>query len=218
MTIQKLSAEFIGTALLLIGVVGSGIMAQTLTDDIALALLANAIATGCTLYFIITILGPISGAHFNPVVTLAFAVRGEQSWPLAARYIPVQIVGGVLGVWLCHVMFDLNVLQFSTTDRTGVHQWTSEIFATFGLLFVIFGGLRSKPEAVPTLVALYITGAYWFTSSTSFANPAVTIARMFSDTFAGINPVHVVGFILAQLVGLAVALLVLPALFGAKKD
>ncbi|MCF2870624.1 aquaporin family protein [Octadecabacter sp. G9-8] len=218
MNMQKLGAEFIGTAFLLIGVVGSGIMAQTLTDDTALALLANAIATGCTLYFIITILGPVSGAHFNPVVTLAFAIKGDHPWPLAVAYIPVQIIGAILGVWLCHVMFDLSVLQFSTTDRTGAHQWTSEIFATFGLLFVIMGGLRSNAAAVPTLVALYITGAYWFTSSTSFANPAVTIARMFSDTFAGINPAHVSGFILAQLVGLFVALAVLPLLFGPAKD
>jgi len=204
--------------MLLVGVVGSGIMAQGLTDDIALALLANAIATGCTLYFIITILGPISGAHFNPVVTLAFALKGDHPWSLSAQYIPVQIIGGILGVWLCHVMFDLEILQFSTTDRTGLNQWASEIFATFGLLFVIFGGLRSNAAAVPTLVALYITGAYWFTSSTSFANPAVTISRMFSDTFAGINPSHVLGFIAAQLIGLGLALVVLPLLFGPNKD
>lgn len=213
MPLRQLSAETLGTALLLIGVVGSGIMAQGLTDDIALALLANAIATGCTLYFIITILGPISGAHFNPVVTLAFALRGTLTWSMAWRYIPAQIIGGIIGVWLCHVMFDLSVLQFSTTDRTGLGQWTSEIFATFGLLFVIFGGLHSRPDAVATLVALYITGAYWFTSSTSFANPAVTIARMFSDTFAGINPAHVAGFIAAQLLGLAIAHALLPRLF-----
>lgn len=218
MTLQKLSAEFVGTALLLIGVVGSGIMAQSLTDDTALALLANAIATGCILYVIITILGPISGAHFNPVVTLAFAARGDHPWGLTLQYIPVQIIGGIVGVWLCHVMFDLSVLQFSGTDRTGPNQWTSEVFATFGLLFVIFGGLRSNVAAVPTLVALYITGAYWFTSSTSFANPAVTIARMFSDTFAGINPAHVAGFIGAQLVGLLVALVVLPAVLGPNKN
>lgn len=218
MNTQKLACEFVGTALLLIGVVGSGIMAQGLTDDIAVALLANAIATGCTLYFIITILGPISGAHFNPVVTLAFAIKGEHSWPLTFAYVPVQIIGAILGVWLCHVMFDLDVLQYSATDRTGWNQWTSEVFATFGLLFVIFGGLRSRADTVPTLVAIYITGAYWFTSSTSFANPAVTIARMFSDTFAGINPAHVAGFIAAQLVGLGVALIVLPVLFGSNKD
>jgi glycerol uptake facilitator-like aquaporin len=128
------------------------------------------------------------------------------------------VIGGILGVWLCHVMFDLNVIQFSTTDRTGMNQWTSEIFATFGLLLVIFGGVRSRPDAVPTLVAIYITGAYWFTSSTSFANPAVTIARMFSDTFAGINPAHVAGFIGAQFIGLGVALFVLPWMFDQNKD
>ena len=218
MSARKLVAEGLGTALLLIGVVGSGIMAQTLTDDTALALLANAIATGCTLYFIITVLGPLSGAHFNPIVTLAFALKGAHPWSLSAAYIPVQIVGGILGVWLCHVMFDLDLLQFSTTARTGTHQWVSEILATFGLLFVIFGGLRSRPDAVPTLVALYITGAYWFTSSTSFANPAVTIARAFSDTFAGIDPTHVAGFIIAQVIGLAVALPVLTWLFSPASD
>ncbi|MEL6959326.1 MAG: aquaporin, partial [Pseudomonadota bacterium] len=161
----------------------------------------------------ITILGPLSGAHFNPAVTLAFALRGEHPWSLTALYIPVQIIGGILGVWLCHVMFDINVLQASSTDRTGVAQWVSEVFATMGLLFVIFGGLRSRPDAVPTLVALYITGAYFFTSSTSFANPAVTIARAFTDTFAGINPAHVAGFIAAQLIGLVVILPVLRFLF-----
>lgn len=213
MTARKLAAEALGTALLLIGVVGSGIMAQTLTDDIALALLANAIATGCTLYFIITVLGPISGAHFNPVVTLAFALKGDHPWPLAAAYIPVQIIGGIAGVWLCHVMFDFDIIQASTTVRTGLNQWVSEVFATFGLLFVIFGGLRGRPDAVPTLVALYITGAYWFTSSTSFANPAVTIARGFSDTFAGIDPAHIAGFIVAQLIGLVLTLPLLTWLF-----
>ena len=214
MIVQRLSAEFVGTAFLLIGVVGSGIMAQSLTDDVALALLANAIATGCILYVIITILGPVSGAHFNPVVTLAFALKGEHPWGLTAAYIPVQIIGAVLGVWLCHVMFDLDILQVSTTARTGPNQWTSEVFATFGLLFVVFGGLRSRPDTVPTLVAIYITGAYWFTSSTSFANPAVTIARAFSDTFAGIAPAHVAGFIIGQLIGLAVALPVIRVLFS----
>ena len=214
MNMQKLAAEAVGTAILLIGVVGSGIMAQTLTDDIALALLANAIATGCTLYFLITILGPISGAHFNPVVTLAFAIKGEFPWSDVVRFIPVQIIGGILGVWLCHVMFDLSVFQASSTNRSGINQWVSEIFATFGLLFVIFGGLRSRPDAVPTLVALYITGAYWFMSSTSFANPAVSIARGFTDTFAGINPAHIVMFIVSQLIGLAIALPTLKALFA----
>lgn len=210
---QKLWAEGLGTAMLLIGVVGSGIMAQTLTDDIALALLANAIATGCMLYLLITVLGPISGAHFNPAVTLAFYLRQEIDAVSAGKYVAVQIIGGVLGVWFTHIMFDLPVWQLSTTDRTGSAQWASEVFATFGLLFVIFGGLRSRPDAVPTLVALYITGAYWFTASTSFANPAVSIARAFSDTFAGINPVHVPMFILAQITAVFVASAVLPRLF-----
>lgn len=211
---QKLLAEGLGTAFLLIGVVGSGIMGEALAGgNVAIALLANAIATGCTLYFIITTLGPISGAHFNPAVTLAFLIRREITPTEAAAFVPVQIIGGILGVWACHIMFDLPLLQASTTDRTGVAQWFSEILATFGLMFVIFGGIKQRPEAVPTLVALYITGAYWFTSSTSFANPAVTIARGFSDTFAGINPAHTPMFILMQIVGVGVAALVLPRLF-----
>jgi glycerol uptake facilitator-like aquaporin len=215
---QRLLAEGIGSALLLIGVVGSGIMGANLADgNIAIALLANAIATGCILYVIITTLGPISGAHFNPAVTLMFLFRREISLKNSLAYIPVQIVGAILGVWLTHVMFDLTVIQFSTTDRSGVGQWTSEVFATFGLLFVIIGGLRARAETVPTLVALYITGAYWFTSSTSFANPAVTIARGFSDTFAGIAPSNIVMFIVMQMVGLAISLVVLPALFGSQK-
>lgn len=211
---QKLIAEGLGTAFLLIGVVGSGIMGAALADgNIAIALLANAIATGCILYVIITTLGPISGAHFNPAVTLAFLLRGEITLADAIPYVVVQIIGGILGVWAAHLMFDLTILQASTTDRTGVAQWFSEILATFGLLFVIFGGLKSRPDAVPTLVALYITGAYWFTSSTSFANPAVTIARGFSDTFAGINPAHVSMFIVMQIVGVGIAALILPRLF-----
>ena len=215
MSVQKLAAEGLGTAMLLVGVVGSGIMGEALADgNVAIALLANAIATGAMLYVIITTLGPISGAHFNPAVTLAFALRKEISPALAVQYTGVQIVGGILGVWATHVMFDLDVLQFSTTShRTGLAQWWSECLATFGLLFVIFGGLRSRPDAVPSLVALYITGAYWFTSSTSFANPAVTIARGFSDTFAGIYPGHIVMFIAMQLIAVLVANIALPRLF-----
>lgn len=211
---QKLIAEGLGTAFLLIGVVGSGIMGAALADgNIAVALLANAIATGCILYVIITTLGPISGAHFNPAVTLAFYLRDEIGLREAVLYVVVQIIGGILGVWAAHIMFDLSILQASTTDRTGVAQWVSEILATFGLLFVIFGGIKSRPDAVPTLVALYITGAYWFTSSTSFANPAVTVARGFSDTFAGINPAHIPMFILMQIIGVGVAAVILPLLF-----
>jgi glycerol uptake facilitator-like aquaporin len=211
---QKLLAEGLGTAFLLVGVVGSGIMGAALADgNTAIALLANAIATGCILYVIITTLGPISGAHFNPAVTLAFWLRGQIETRQAGLYVVVQIIGGILGVWAAHVMFDLAILQASTTARAGVAQWFSEILATFGLLFVIFGGLKSRPDAIPTLVALYITGAYWFTSSTSFANPAVTIARGFSDTFAGINPAHIPMFIVMQIVGVGLAAAVLPKLF-----
>lgn len=214
--IQKLLAEGLGTALLLISVVGSGIMAETLADgNVALALLANAIATGCMLFSIITVLGPISGAHFNPAVTLAFFLRGEIDARMAGLFIVVQIVGGILGVWATHAMFDQPILQASTTmHRTGLAQWWSEIVATFGLLFVIFGGLRSRPEAIPTLVGLYITGAYWYTSSTSFANPAVTIARGFSDTFAGIFPGHIVAFIIAQVIAVGIAHVVFQTLFA----
>ncbi|MDE0984302.1 MAG: aquaporin family protein [Yoonia sp.] len=211
----KLFAEGLGTAFLLIGVVGSGIMGESLADgNTAIALLANAIATGCILYVIITTLGPVSGAHFNPIVTLAFAFRGEHAWKMVAPYIAVQISGGILGVWAVHLMFDLPIMQASTTLRTGTAQWSSEIIATFGLLFVIFGGLRHKVDAVPPLVALYITGAYWFTSSTSFANPAVTIARGFSDTFAGIAPSNIAMFIVMQIVGLVIGHFVLTRLFN----
>ncbi|MEL6643525.1 MAG: MIP/aquaporin family protein [Pseudomonadota bacterium] len=206
---RKLIAEALGTAFLLIGVVGSGIMAETLSDGlVALALLANAIATGGILFVIITIFGPISGAHFNPAVTLAFFLRGEIAGRLALAYVVVQIAAGVIGVWIAHAMFDLAIFQVSATPRSGGPQWLAEIVATFGLCTVIFGGLRHRPEAIPALVALFITGAYWFTASTSFANPAVTIARGFSDTFAGIDPTHAPMFILMQIIGavLAVAL------------
>ena len=189
-------------------------MGESLADgNTAIALLANAIATGCILYVIITTLGPVSGAHFNPIVTLAFAFRSEHAWKMVGPYIAVQIIGGILGVWAVHLMFDQPIMQASTTLRTGTAQWSSEIIATFGLLFVIFGGLRHKVDAVPPLVALYITGAYWFTSSTSFANPAVTIARGFSDTFAGIAPSNIAMFIVMQIVGLVVGHFVLTRLF-----
>ena len=211
---HKYFAETLGTAFLLVGVIGSGIMGDTLSGgNVAIALLANAIATGCILYAIITTLGPISGAHFNPAVTLAFVLRREITLTDAGAYVMAQIVGGLLGVWEAHMMFDLPIMQVATTDRTGAAQWFSEILATFGLLFVIFGGIKSKPDAVPTLVALYITGAYWFTSSTSFANPAVTIARGFSDTFAGISPAHIPMFIVMQLIGVGIGALILPWLF-----
>jgi glycerol uptake facilitator-like aquaporin len=217
---RQIFAEALGTAFLLVGVVGSGIMGAALSDgNVAIALLANAIATGCMLYAIITTLGPVSGAHFNPAVTLAFFLRGEIAVRPALCYVAAQIGGAILGVWAAHMMFDLPILQTSgTLHRTGPAQWSSEIIATFGLLFVIFGGLYARAEAVPTLVALYITGAYWFTFSTSFANPAVTIARGFTDTFAGISPAHVPMFIAAQIAGVAVAWVVLPRLFPPKAN
>jgi len=206
---RKLAAEFIGTAFLLTGVVGSGIMALDLAaGNTGVALLANAIATGCILYVGITVLGPISGAHFNPAVTLAFLLRREIVPTEALAFVVVQVAGGVIGVWLAHCMFDLTILQTGTTARTGINLWVAETVAAFGLVFVILGGLRHRPEAVPAIVALYITGAYWFTASTSFANPAVTVARGLSDTFAGIDPQHVPTFVICQLLGavLAVAL------------
>jgi len=203
---RKLAAEALGTAMLIVSVIGSGIMAQTLSpDNTGVALLANAIATGAMLYCIITVLGPVSGAHFNPAVTLAFRLRGEIKTAAALAFVAAQVAGGLIGVLITHAMFDQPLLQTSQTlHRTGSAQWVSEICATGGLLFVIFGGLRARPDAVPTLVALYITGAYWFTASTSFANPAVTIARGFSDTFAGIYPAHIPAFIAAQLVAVLV--------------
>ena len=211
----RLIAEGLGTAFLLIGVVGSGIMGESLAaGNMAIALMANAIATGCMLYVLITTLGPVSGAHFNPAVTLAFALRGDIAVSEAIQFSIVQVVGGLVGVWATHLMFDQDILQVSTTmHRTGAAQWCSEIIATFGLLFVIFGGLKSRPDAVPSLVAIYITGAYWYTSSTSFANPAVTIARGFSDSFAGIYPGHIAMFIAMQLGAVSFAHLVLPKLF-----
>jgi len=213
---QKLIAETLGTAFLLIGVIGSGIMGETLSDgNTAIALLANAIATGCILYGIITCLGPVSGAHFNPAVTLFFALRGEHTWSAFLPYVIAQVVGALLGVWAAHMMFDMSILQVSDTmHRTGLAQWSSEIIATFGLLFVIVGGVVHKPDTVPPLVGLYITGAYWFTSSTSFANPAVTFARGWSDTFAGIAPQHIGMFVVMQLIGVGVAYLVLPLVFS----
>jgi len=216
---RRLLAEFLGTAFLLIGVVGSGIMADALSpDNTGVALLANAIATGCVLYVMISILGPVSGAHFNPAVTLAFALRRDIAAPEAAGFVAVQIIGGVLGVWATHLMFELPVWQLSQTPRAGAGQWWSEILATFGLITVIFGGIRHRPDAVPALVAVYITGAYWFTSSTSFANPAVTIARSLSDTFAGITPGDAPMFIVMQIVGAGIAVLVVAALFKDAPD
>lgn len=198
---RKLAAEAVGTAALLTAVVGSGIMAETLTQDVALALLANAIATGAALVVLITTLGPVSGAHFNPAVTLAMWMRKRISAGEALAYVPVQCLAAWLGVVLAHAMFDQSLVQFSTTQRSGLPLWIAEIAATFGLVFFIFLAVRFRVESVAWVVGLYITGAYWFTASTSFANPAVTIARSFSDTFAGIAPSHAPVFILMQIIG-----------------
>ena len=214
-TTRKLVAEFAGTMTLLATVIGSGIMAERLADgNMAIALLGNTIPTGAILFVLITILGPVSGAHFNPAVTLAFAVRREIGHRLAILFVMAQVMGGLCGAMLAHVMFEMPVLQLSQNIRTGPALWTSEFVATFGLLTVIFGGLRWRPDAIPTLVGLYITAAYWFTSSTSFANPAVTIARSFTDSFSGILPSHAPGFILAQLAAALVAPLCLGWLFA----
>ena len=214
-TVRKLVAEFGGTMTLLATVIGSGIMAERLADEnMAIALLGNTIPTGAILFVLITIFGPVSGAHFNPAVTLAFAVRREIGHRLAILFVMAQVMGGLCGAMLAHVMFEMPVLQLSQNIRTGPAQWTSEFVATFGLLTVIFGGLRWRPDAIPTLVGLYITAAYWFTSSTSFANPAVTIARSFTDSFSGILPSHAPGFILAQLAAALVTSLCLGWLFA----
>jgi glycerol uptake facilitator-like aquaporin len=203
---RRLTAEALGTGLLVATVVGSGIMAETLTTDVALALLANTSATGAILVVLISTLGPISGAHFNPAVSMVFALRRELPARDAGLYALVQVIGGVLGALVAHAMFALPLLQASTKIRTGSAQWFSEGVAAFGLLAVILAGIRFERKAVPMLVGLYITAAYWFTASTSFANPAVAIARSFTDTFSGIRPLDLPGFILAQVAGALVAL------------
>ena len=205
---RRLVAEGLGTTLLLTIVVGSGIMADRLTGDVALALLANTAATGAGLTVLIAILGPISGAHFNPAVTLVFALKRALSARMAAAYAATQTIGGIAGIWLAHLMFAEPVLQVSTKLRDGPAQALSEGVATFGLIGVILAGVRFRAEAVPALVGLYITAAYWFTASTSFANPAVTLARSLSDTFAGIAPSSAPAFIAAQLAGSVAALVV----------
>lgn len=203
---QRLVAEWLGSAFLLAAIVGSGIMARKLAGgNIALALLCNTIPTGAILVVLIVVFGPISGAHFNPAVSLAFSMRRELPWPMAFAYIAVQIIGAVAGVWAAHLMFELPMLQLSLTQRTGAGQWFSETVATFGLLLTIFGCAARTPNAIPYAVGLYISSAYWFTASTSFANPAVTIARSFSNTFAGIAPEGVLTFIVAQLAGAVAA-------------
>ncbi|MCS5572553.1 MAG: aquaporin family protein [Pseudomonadales bacterium] len=205
---RRLVAETLGTAMLLATVVGSGIMAENLAGgNVAIALLGNTIPTGAILVVIITIFGPVSGAHFNPAVTLSFLIRREITIGAAIAYVAVQIIGGIIGTWSAHLMFAQELFQLSSHVRTGGAQWFSEGVATFGLVATILGTLRWRPEAVAYMVGLYITAAYWFTASTSFANPAVTIARSLTDTFSGIYPAHAPGFILAQLVGAVVATL-----------
>ena len=214
-----LAAEFLGTMFLLATVIGSGIMAERLADgNLAVALLGNTIPTGAILYVLITIFGPVSGAHFNPAVTIAFLLRRDIQFTRAVHFMFVQVAGAICGAFLAHFMFDMPILQLSENLRSGPSQWGSEFVATFGLLMVIFGGLRWRPDAVPMLVGLYITAAYWFTSSTSFANPAVTFARSLTDSFSGILPAHATGFILAQLAAAVLAPVVLGWLFAETHD
>ena len=199
---RQLAAEFLGTALLLAAVVGSGIMGVKLAGgNVAIALLANSIATGAILVVLITMLGPISGAHFNPAVSLVMALNGKLDSKTGAGYVLAQVAGGCLGVIAAHAMFELPLLQASGTARFGAGQWFAEAVAAFGLIFTILGTVRFAPDKVATAVGLYILSAYWFTASTSFANPAVTIARALTNTFAGIAPGDVAGFIVAQLTG-----------------
>ncbi len=212
---RRLAAEAGGTAALLATVVGSGIMAERLAGgNVAIALLGNTIPTGAILVVLITVLGPVSGAHFNPAVTLAFRLRGGIGGAVAAAYVTVQCTGALAGAWLAHAMFQLPLLQVSLQVRSGPAQFLAEVVATFGLVATILGCLRTRPAAVPWMVGLYITAAYWFTASTSFANPAVTLARSFTDTFSGIRPVDMPWFVAAQLLGAVLASAVMGWLLG----
>lgn len=205
---QRLAAEAVGTLLLLATVIGSGIMGDSLAGgNVAIALLGNTLPTGAILYVLITMFGPISGAHFNPAVSLAFAIRGDISWREFGLFVLVQIVAAILGVWLAHAMFDQSILQLSVKQRTGMGQWISEGVATFGLVAAIFIAIKTNKDSVAWVVGLYITAAYWFTASTSFANPAVAISRCLSNTFAGIRPSDVLPFVVVQLVATMVAVL-----------
>jgi len=215
---RRLVAEALGTALLVTTVVGSGIMAETLTKDTALALLGNTLPTGAILVVLITILGPISGAHFNPAVSLIFALKRELTGGDAALYIGAQVLGGILGTMIAHGMFALPLLDASMKARTGGAQWFAEAVAAFGLVATILAGIRFQRAAVPWLVGLYITAAYWFTASTSFANPAVAIARSFTNTFSGIRPVDLPGFIAAELFGAILGMLLMTWLLRPEKD
>ncbi|WP_353208674.1 MIP/aquaporin family protein [Sphingorhabdus sp.] len=211
---RRLFAEALGSAMLFATVIGSGIMAEKLAGgNVAVALLGNTMATAAMLFVLITMLEPISGAHFNPAVSLVMAVRRELGWREVLPYVLVQIGFGILGAWAAHVMFDLPVLQTSVKARTGIGQWTGEAIATFGLILTIIGTARHRPQWIPASVALYIAAAYWFTSSTSFANPAITIARSLTNSFSGIAPADAPMFIVAQLVGALLAALVSRWLF-----
>jgi glycerol uptake facilitator-like aquaporin len=215
---RQLGSEFIGTLLLVATVVGSGIMAEQLAGgNVALALLGNTIPTGAILVVLILVFAPVSGAHFNPAVTLAFLLRREINIKTALLYWPTQIAGGIVGTLLAHLMFELPLLQASTHLRHGTGQWVAEIVATFGLVTTIFGCIRHRPDAIPYAVGLFITAGYWFTASTSFANPAVTIARCLTDTFSGIAAIDVPGFIIAQLVGAVLAVIFARWMFATEK-
>jgi glycerol uptake facilitator-like aquaporin len=215
---RRLVAEALGTALLVATVVGSGIMAETLTKDTALALLGNTLPTGAILVVLITILGPISGAHFNPAVSVVFALKRELTGRDAALYIGAQVLGGILGTMIAHGMFALPLLDASMKARTGGAQWFAEAVAAFGLVATVLAGIRFQRAAVPWLVGLYITAAYWFTASTSFANPAVAIARSLTNTFSGIRPVDLPGFIAAELFGAVLGMLLMTWLLRPEKD
>ena len=211
---RRLAAEALGTGILVATVVGSGIMADTLTKDVALALLCNTLPTGAILVVLITVLGPISGAHFNPAVTLVFTGRRELPPQEALLYVVAQIVGGIAGTMAAHLMFALPLVDLSLKIRTGGAQWFAEAVAAFGLVATILAGIRFQRPAVPWLVGLYITAAYWFTASTSFANPAVAIARSLTNTFAGIRPVDLPGFIIAELIGACAGMLLMNWMLG----
>ncbi|HKY81721.1 MAG TPA: aquaporin [Sphingobium sp.] len=212
---RRLVAEAVGSFFLFGAVIGSGIMAEALAGgNVAVALLANTIATGAILFVLITMLGPVSGGHFNPAVSLVMAARGELRWKEVAPYVAVQLAGGLLGALAAHLMFDLPLWQYSVKARTGIGQWTGEAVATFGLILTIIGTVRHRPAWVPASVALFITAAYWFTSSTSFANPAITVVRSLTDSFAGIAPQDVAAFVGAQFLGAAAGALLGMSLFG----
>lgn len=206
---RRLAAEGVGSFFLFAGVIGSGVMAEALAGgNVAVALIANTLATGAILFVMIAMLAPVSGAHFNPAVSGVMAARGELTWRETALYVAAQLAGGLVAVAAVHLMFDLPIVQYSTKARAGIGQWTGELVATFGLILTILGTIRYRKEWVAPAVALYIVAAYWFTSSTSFANPAITIIRSLSDSVAGIAPADVPAFIAAQLVGASLAAVV----------